>query len=201
MKIVLATNNTGKIEEFRKALHAQSIELFLQSAFNVSDIEETGLSFIENALLKARHAAAISGYPTIADDSGLVVAALNGEPGIYSARYAGKPSNDQANIEKLLEKMREVPPSRRQAYFCCTLVYLRHPSDPVPVVCQKSWHGTILEKPRGERGFGYDPIFFVPTKNCSAAELSIEEKNKISHRGRATRQLVRMLKIISATAH
>jgi XTP/dITP diphosphohydrolase len=159
----------------------------------VPDAEETGLTFVENALLKARNAAAHTGLAAIADDSGIEVDALHGAPGIYSARYAGAGASDQANLEKLLAVLRDVPEAARTARFQCLLVYLRHADDPTPLICQGTWEGRILDAPRGENGFGYDPVFYVPTHDCTSAELPPEVKNALSHRGQALRKLVAAL--------
>jgi XTP/dITP diphosphohydrolase len=189
-KIVLATNNLGKVKEFQKLLNNFHCEIIPQSFFNIPEAEETGLTFIENALIKARHAAQLTGLPALADDSGLVIDALNGAPGIYSARYAGEKNNFAHNINKVLIELQNIPEEQRSAHFCCVLAYLKYPSDPLPIIAQGAWEGRILSAPRGMQGFGYDPIFFVPTHNCSAAELSSNEKNKISHRAQALQQLV-----------
>lgn len=193
MKVVLASGNKGKLNEFNKLLAPLDIEVLPQSEFNVSSIEETGLTFIENAILKARHASEISGLPAIADDSGLEVDALKGAPGIYSARYSGEDANDNANNQKLLRELSGVPAENRTARFQCVLVYLEHPADPTPIVCQGSWEGVILEAPAGEQGFGYDPLFWVPSKQCASAELDRDEKNRLSHRGKALGKLISKL--------
>ncbi|MDG4594971.1 MAG: RdgB/HAM1 family non-canonical purine NTP pyrophosphatase [Candidatus Contendobacter sp.] len=184
-KIVLATGNAGKLREFAAVLAELELEIMPQSAFNVPEADETGLTFIENALLKARNAALHTGLPALADDSGLVVDALGGAPGIRSARYAGPNADDRANIDKLLVELREVPLKRRTARFVCVLAWLRHPADPTPLICQGSWEGVILAEPRGANGFGYDPIFFVPGVQRTAAEMDPADKNRLSHRGRA----------------
>ncbi len=189
-RIVLASSNAGKVKEINQLLSNQLIQVIPQSEFNVPEIEETGLTFVENAILKARNAARHSGLPAIADDSGLEVDALNGAPGIRSARFAGPAATDQANNDKLLEQLKEVPEARRSARFQCLLVYLRHPADPTPLICQGSWEGRILFQPQGENGFGYDPLFFVPDHHCSSAQLRPELKNQLSHRGRALRELL-----------
>lgn len=193
MKIVLASHNEGKIVEFKSWMHDLSIELIPQSDFQISDIEETGLTFVENALLKARHAAEASGLPVIADDSGLSVPVLAYQPGIYSARYAGPKASNQQNIEKLLNALNAVPADKRHAYFYCVVVYLRHARDPVPVICQGRWSGMITLEPQGQQGFGYDPIFYVPSEKATAAELSLTRKNEISHRGQALKALTQQL--------
>jgi len=192
-KIVLASNNPGKVREFNALLAGHDIEVVPQSAFDVPEAEETGLTFVENALLKARNASRHTGLPAIADDSGLEVDALKGAPGIYSARYAGPDASDADNVAKLLADLQGIPEAERTARFQCLLVLLRHAEDPTPLICQGTWEGRILEAPRGENGFGYDPVFFVPTHDCSAAELPPEEKNRISHRGQALRCLVERL--------
>ncbi|MBK7541680.1 MAG: RdgB/HAM1 family non-canonical purine NTP pyrophosphatase [Candidatus Competibacteraceae bacterium] len=184
-KIVLATGNPGKVREFNAVLAGFDLEIVPQSDYGVPEVEETGLTFVENALLKARNAARHTGLPALADDSGLVVDALGGAPGIYSARYAGSGTDDRANIEKLLTELAGVPAGQRGARFVCALVLLRHPADPMPLICQASWEGAVLTEPRGAGGFGYDPIFFVPGERLSAAELKPAVKNRLSHRGRA----------------
>ena len=165
------------------------MEIVAQSALGVPEAEEIGLSFIENAILKARNAAALTGLPAIADDSGLEVDALDGAPGIHSARYAGTPADDQANLKKLLEAMRDVPDLGRSARFRCVIVYLKHAKDPAPLVTEGVWEGAILRAPKGTNGFGYDPVFLVPDRGCSSAELPPEEKNRLSHRGQALARL------------
>lgn len=191
--IILASSNAGKVREINQLLETLDFKVRPQSEFGVPDAEETGLTFVENAILKARNAAAHTGLPAIADDSGLEVDALHGAPGIYSARYAGVGASDQANLEKLLAVLREVPESGRTARFQCLLVYLRHAEDPTPLICQGTWEGRILFEPRGDNGFGYDPVFFVPTHNCASAELEPAVKNSLSHRGQALRKLVAAL--------
>jgi XTP/dITP diphosphohydrolase len=165
-----------------------------QSEYSVPDIEETGLTFVENALLKARNAAQHTGLPAIADDSGLEVDALDGAPGIYSARYAGEGASDEDNLLKLLDSLRDVDDARRSARFQCLMVYMRHATDPTPRIFQGTWEGRILHRPRGEHGFGYDPIFYVPGQQCASAELAPEVKNSLSHRGQALQQLVDSLR-------
>ena len=192
--MVLASSNTKKLAELQSLLNDLSWEVLPQSAFNIPDAVEDGASFIENAIIKARHAAQISGLPALADDSGLAVDALSGNPGIYSARFAGEHGNDAANNQKLLDVLLEVPEEKRTAQFHCVLVLMRHAQDPVPVVCHGVWHGRILFAPRGENGFGYDPLFWVPTHQRSSAELSAAEKNRISHRGQAMQMLLHALR-------
>ncbi|EIC19885.1 RdgB/HAM1 family non-canonical purine NTP pyrophosphatase [Thiorhodovibrio frisius] len=191
--VVLASNNAGKLREIEQLLQPDAVRLYAQAEFGIDSVEETGLTFVENAILKARHAAAGSGLPAIADDSGLEVDALKGAPGIHSARYAGPHADDQANCAKLLEALAEVPQGHRQARFQCLLVYLRHAEDPTPVICQGTWEGRILTELRGDQGFGYDPLFWVPGQNCSAAELDSGTKNALSHRGQALAQLLAAL--------
>lgn len=187
-RIVLASNNPGKLREIQ-ALAVGRPELLLQSDFAVPEVEETGLSFVENALLKARHAARYTGLPALADDSGLEVDALHGAPGIRSARYAHVGANDAENLQKLLQDLADIPEHRRRARFQCVVVYMEHAEDPTPLICQGTWEGRILTAPRGEHGFGYDPVFYVPTHHCSSAELPPAVKNSLSHRGKALRQL------------
>lgn len=186
-QIVLASGNQGKLREFTQLLAPLSIEILTQSELGVSEAAETGLSFIENAIIKARNACAQTGLPAIADDSGIEVDALHGAPGIYSARYAGEQATDSDNIEALLKALNGVPASERNARFQCVVVYMRHAKDPTPLICQGTWHGQILSEAAGDGGFGYDPVFFVPETDCSAAELSSQQKHAISHRGQAMR--------------
>ena len=195
-KIILASSNQGKLREIQQVLAHLGLQLLPQSEFNVSDAEETGLTFVENALIKARHASAISGLPALADDSGLEVDALQGRPGIYSSRYAGDMATDSDNIQKLLSDLADVPSPQRSARFQCVLVYLRHPEDPTPLIAQGSWEGFILEEARGQNGFGYDPIFYIPEHQRAAAELDTQTKNQHSHRARALQQLVSMLSAV-----
>lgn len=194
MRIVLATNNAGKLREFSELLRHLNAELVPVGAFSSIAADETGLSFIENAILKARHASQVSGLPAIADDSGLEVDALQGAPGIYSARYAGIGASDQQNRQRLLENLRGVDPVSRTARFRCALAYLRHAADPAPLVCQATWEGSIRTAPTGDGGFGYDPIFEVAAVGVSAAQLSATEKNRLSHRGKAIQLLLQELK-------
>jgi XTP/dITP diphosphohydrolase len=193
-RVVLASNNPGKVREIGQLLADQEIEVLPQSEFGIPEAEETGLTFVENAILKARHAAHLAGLPAIADDSGIEVDALNGAPGIYSARFAGKGASDADNLQKLLEELKDVPEAQRAARFQCLMVYMRHDADPTPLICQGTWEGRILFEPRGTGGFGYDPVFYVPTHDCASAELAPEEKNHLSHRGQAIRKLVVALK-------
>jgi XTP/dITP diphosphohydrolase len=192
--IVLASNNAGKVREINQLLESEQVRVIPQGQLGVSDVEETGLTFVENAILKARNAAAVSGLPAIADDSGIEVDALAGAPGIYSARFAGPGASDAENLQKLLEALAGTPQEERTARFQCLMVFMRHAEDPTPMICQGTWEGCILEAPRGENGFGYDPVFFVPTEGCSAAELESATKNRLSHRGQALGKLVRHLR-------
>ncbi|MCX2523941.1 RdgB/HAM1 family non-canonical purine NTP pyrophosphatase [Larsenimonas rhizosphaerae] len=191
--LVLASGNAGKLAEFSQLLLPLGLTICSQSEFGVSGAEETGLTFVENALLKARHASRQTGLPAIADDSGLAVDALSGAPGIYSARYAGPDSTDTDNNTRLLQALEDVPSGHRQARYWCVLVYLTHADDPVPLIVQRDWQGEILTSPRGAGGFGYDPLFYLPDHRCTAAELSKEDKNHNSHRGRAVRDLIGLL--------
>lgn len=193
-KVVLATGNAGKVRELASLLRDFGLDIVAQTELGVESAEETGLTFIENAILKARHAAAITGLPAIADDSGLAVDALGGAPGIYSARYAGVDASDRQNLEKLLVALNDVPDKQRQAQFHCVLVYLRHADDPTPLVFHGVWPGEITRAPAGEGGFGYDPIFYVPSEGKTAAELTREEKSAISHRGQALKQLLEAMR-------
>ena len=185
MDLVLASGNAGKLAELRQLLDGGPWRLRPQSEFDIGDAEETGLTFIENALLKARHASRATGLPALADDSGLCVDALDGAPGLYSARYGGVHGDAARNIERLLRELEGVPDADRTARFHCALVLLRHAGDPRPIVVEGSWAGRILQAPRGAAGFGYDPVFLDPENGCSAAELEPAIKNAISHRGRA----------------
>lgn len=188
-KIVLATGNQGKVREMADLLADFGFDVVAQSEFNVSEVAETGTTFIENAIIKARHAAKETGLPAIADDSGLEVDALDGAPGVYSARYAGEHATDQQNLTKLLNAMKDVPEAQRTARFHCVLVLMRHENDPTPLVCHGSWEGRILTEAHGSNGFGYDPIFFVPEDNCASAQLEPARKKQLSHRGQALKKL------------
>ncbi|CAM3162464.1 XTP/dITP diphosphatase [Vibrio neptunius] len=188
-KIVLATGNQGKVREMADLLADFGFDVVAQSEFNVSEVAETGTTFIENAIIKARHAAKETGLAAIADDSGLEVDFLKGAPGIYSARYAGEGASDQQNLEKLLDAMQGVPQEQRTARFHCVLVLMRHELDPTPLVCHGKWEGRILTEAQGDNGFGYDPVFFVPEDNCASAELEPTRKKQLSHRGKALKQL------------
>lgn len=193
-KIVLASSNTGKVREFNELLAGSAIEVVPQTVYGVPDIEETGLTFVENAILKARNAAQHTGLPAIADDSGLEVDALDGAPGIYSARYAGEGASDEDNLLKLLDALKDTADAERGARFQCLMVYMRHGADPTPHIVQGSWEGTILRAPRGDNGFGYDPVFYVPEQDCSSAQLAPEVKNRLSHRGQALSRLIALLR-------
>jgi len=193
MKVVLASNNKGKLRELGELLAEQDIQVVPQREFDIPDAVEDGLSFVENAIIKARHASALSGLPAIADDSGLEVDALQGEPGIRSARYAGDDAEDADNNRKLLAALADNSGADRRARFQCVMVYMRHSKDPTPLICQGTWEGRILDKPRGDNGFGYDPLFWVPGEQASAAELPAEIKNAQSHRGQALRCLLHKL--------
>lgn len=192
-RVVLASGNAGKVREINQLLSGLALTVVPQTELGVPEIAETGLTFVENAIIKARNAARHTGLPAIADDSGLEVDALRGAPGIYSARYAGRRATDQENVTKLLMVLAGTPEAERTARFQCLLVYLAHADDPTPVICQGSWEGQILTQERGENGFGYDPIFWVPSQHCSAAELEATVKNRLSHRGQALAQLVAAL--------
>lgn len=191
-QIVLASGNKGKLAEFEQMLSAYGVTVLPQNHFNVGEVAETGTTFVENAIIKARHAAQVTGLAAIADDSGLEVDLLQGAPGIYSARYAGDKANDQDNVLKLLDALKDYP-APRSARFQCVLVYMRHGADPSPLICQASWEGQIAFEQRGTHGHGYDPIFIPEHQKLSAAELSSDEKNALSHRGKALAQLLAMM--------
>ena len=191
--VVLATGNPGKLREMRTILKHMPWEILPQSEFDCPEAIEDGLSFVENAIKKARHACAFTGLASIADDSGLEVDVLLGAPGIYSARYAGEGASDEDNLQKLLVAMKDVPEEKRTARFRCVMVYMRHKNDPSPLICDGSWKGRISTRKQGENGFGYDPVFYVPTHDCSSAQLSAEQKNALSHRGQALRALAEKL--------
>lgn len=192
-RLVLASSNAGKLREFHSLLADFGFEVVRQADLGVTDADETGLSFVENALLKARHASQTTGLAALADDSGLVVDALGGQPGIYSARFAGQPTHDAANNAKLLEALKNVPTEQRTAHFYCCIVLVRHPTDPIPLIAQANWDGIILNTPQGQQGFGYDPLFYLPPQGCTAAELEVGEKNRLSHRGQALQRLRALL--------
>lgn len=194
MHIVIASSNRGKVSELQTLFAPLGFKLRPQSDYDMTDCEETGLTFIENAIIKARHATEKSGLPALADDSGLVIPALEGEPGIYSARYAGVPSNSDANIEKVLSKLQGH--QARFAYFYCVLVLMQHSNDPVPLIAEGKWEGEIAASKAGENGFGYDPIFYLPERGATAAQLNEAEKNTISHRARAFKRLKQQLETL-----
>lgn len=190
MRVVLATGNRGKLREFAAMLAPLGIELLPQSALGIASVAETGATFVDNALIKARHAAGAASLPALADDSGLEVDELNGEPGVHSARYAGESADDAANVRKLLARLANVPRERRGASFRCALALVRSAGDPHPLVCEAAWRGCIALQPAGTDGFGYDPVFFVEELGRTAAQLEADEKNLRSHRGQALRKLV-----------
>jgi XTP/dITP diphosphohydrolase len=192
-KFVLASGNAGKIREIQALVASHDVQILPQSDFDVPEVAETGLTFVENAILKARQASRFSGLPAIADDSGLEVDALMGAPGVFSARFAGEGASDEANNAKLLASLEGTPDDERGARFRCVMVFMRHPDDPSPVIGQGVWEGSILHAPCGGNGFGYDPLFWVPTHRCASAELSAEQKNQLSHRGGAVRSLLAQL--------
>jgi XTP/dITP diphosphohydrolase len=188
--IVLASNNQGKLKEFHTLFSSTDVDIVSQKKYEIDDADETGLSFIENAIIKARHACEKTGLAAIADDSGLAIDYLQGAPGIYSARYAGTHGDDKANNRKALSALSNIPAEQRGARFVCALAFMRHANDPTPIVCQASWEGVIAEKESGDNGFGYDPLFFLPEYGCSSAELTKETKNSISHRAKALQLLL-----------
>lgn len=191
MKIVFASENEGKIKELNTLLSDFNLEVIPQNELGVTSIPEVGLTFVENAILKARHASYATALPALADDSGLEVMALNGKPGVYSSRYAGSKASSKDNITKLLNELQTIPVGKRQASFYCALVFLLHAEDPTPLICFGQWEGTILSEPQGTHGFGYDPIFFDDKIGLSAAELDPQTKNQLSHRGKALRLLLK----------
>ena len=197
-KIILASGNAGKVREIDQLLEGLSLKVLPQSDFDVPEIEETGLTFIENAILKARNAAHHTGLPAIADDSGIAVDVLQGRPGIYSARFAGLGASDEENLLKLIDMIKPFPEEQRTARFICAMVYIRHEHDPVPIIAQGIWEGQLVTEPKGENGFGYDPVFYVASQQCTSAELPPGVKNKLSHRGQALKQLlIKLNKIYS----
>lgn len=193
MKLVLASGNAGKLKELQAMLADLPLQIVPQAELGVGDVPETGLTFVENALIKARHACDVTGLPALADDSGLIVDALDGAPGLYSARYAGSPTNDAANNAKLLDALRDVPAERRTARFYAVIVLLRHANDPQPLICEGSWEGRIIDELRGSNGFGYNPVFLDPLHGLTAAEMEPSLKNSISHRAIALQQLKQRL--------
>ena len=192
-EVVLASGNAGKIKELSQLLLQANLTVVSQSDLNVPEVEETGLSFVENAIIKARNASQHTGLPAIADDSGLEVDALNGAPGIYSARYAGAAATDADNNEKLLKALQAVPEQNRTARFRCSLVYLRHATDPSPLIAEGHWEGRIVNTLQGNKGFGYDPVFYIPDLQCTAAQLTRERKSQLSHRATALKVLLNLI--------
>lgn len=195
--LVIATGNTGKLKEIQHILAPWQWQVHSQKEFQVSDADETGLSFVENAIIKARHACAHTGMPALADDSGLEVDALQGAPGIYSARYSGVDATDARNNAQLLEALCDVPAAQRTARFQCVMVLMRHAADPTPLICQGTWEGRIVLASAGENGFGYDPLFWVESHNCTSAQLDSATKNRISHRGQALLKLAEAMQASS----
>jgi XTP/dITP diphosphohydrolase len=192
-KLVLASSNPGKLRELSALLKDSDYQIIPQADFNVPEVAETGTTFVENAIIKARHAAQHTDCPAVADDSGIVVDALNGEPGVYSARFAGNNASDDANNALLVEKLRSIPEAKRSARYQAVIVYMRNAADPSPIICEGSWEGRIVLEAKGSGGFGYDPYFYLPEYGCTSAELSADEKNRISHRGQALRLLLERL--------
>jgi len=192
-KLVIASNNPGKLREIDRILQPLGLEVLPQSAFNIPEVDEPYCTFIENCLTKARHASELAGLPALADDSGICIDALNGAPGVYSARFAGEPKSDQRNNEKMIELLKHE--TNRKAHYYCVIILVRHPHDPQPIIAEGSWHGEIIDTPRGDGGFGYDPYFLVPGFNQTGAELPADVKNGMSHRGKALAELVTKLKL------
>ena len=192
-QLVLASGNPGKLRELSAILDDLGYQLHAQAEFDVPEVPETGTTFVENAIIKARHAAALTGLPALADDSGIEVDALDGAPGVYSARFAGADADDAANNALLVDKLRDVPPAERNARYRAVIVFMRHAGDPSPLICEGSWEGMIQLEPVGSGGFGYDPYFFLPEQGCTSAQLSASEKNRLSHRGAALQELKRKL--------
>jgi XTP/dITP diphosphohydrolase len=192
-KLVVASSNPGKLRELAQLFDGLDYQLYPRSEFGVAEVPETGTTFVENAIIKARNAAQHTGFAAIADDSGIEVDALNGEPGVYSARFAGADASDEANNALLVEKLRSVPEQQRSARYRAVIVYMRNAADPSPIICEGSWEGSIILEPRGQGGFGYDPYFYLADQGCTSAELSAELKNQLSHRGQALRELIEKL--------
>jgi XTP/dITP diphosphohydrolase len=192
-QLVLASGNPGKLRELSAILGELGYQLHAQSEFDVEEVAETGTTFVENAIIKARHAAALTGLPALADDSGIEVDALDGAPGVYSARFSGADADDAANNALLVDKLRDIPATQRTARYRAVIVLMRHAADPSPLICEGSWEGMIQLEPAGEGGFGYDPYFFLPDRGCTSAQLSASEKNRLSHRGAALEELKRKL--------
>jgi XTP/dITP diphosphohydrolase len=193
-KIVLASGNAGKVREINKLFIGSGIEVIPQTDLNVPEVPETGTTFVENAIIKARHAAEVTGLPAISDDSGIEVDALDSRPGVYSARYAGENANDEKNNNLMLKELQGIPEAERTARYQCLIVFMRSHTDPVPIITQGGWEGRILETPQGDGGFGYDPIFYVPTHNCSGGELALDVKNTLSHRAIALNAMLEEFK-------
>ena len=191
-KLVLASNNPGKLREFAQMLVQLDFEVLPQAHFNVPEAEEPHFTFVENALAKARHAARLTGLPAMADDSGICISALGGEPGVHSARYAGEPKSDERNNRKMIADL--AGQADRRAHYVCVLVFVHHADDPQPVIAEGEWHGEIVDTPQGENGFGYDPYFRVPEKGCTVAQMAADDKNAMSHRGKALRKLMEQLR-------
>ncbi|MFV2031895.1 MAG: RdgB/HAM1 family non-canonical purine NTP pyrophosphatase [Gammaproteobacteria bacterium] len=194
-KLVLASGNQAKLKELSSLLEALGYQLYPQAHFGVPEVPETGATFVENAIIKARNAAQHTGLAALADDSGIEVDALNGAPGVYSARFSGADATDDSNNALLVEKLRDIPSDQRTARYRAVIVYMRHAGDPSPIICEGCWGGLIQLEPAGEGGFGYDPYFYLPDQGCTSAELSAEEKNRLSHRGQALRQLLESLSL------
>jgi len=192
-KLVLASGNSGKLRELSALLDKSQYTVIPQSEFNLPDVAETGTTFVENAIIKARHAAEYTGHAALADDSGIVVDALNGEPGVNSARFSGSHASDESNNALLVEKLGSVPEAQRSARYQAVIVYMRNAADPSPIICEGSWEGIIILEAKGSGGFGYDPYFYLPDYGCTSAELSADEKNRVSHRGQALRLLLEKL--------
>jgi XTP/dITP diphosphohydrolase len=192
-KLVVASSNPGKLRELLQLFASTEYELFPQSEYSVPEVAETGTTFVENAIIKARNAAQHTGFAALADDSGIEVDALDGAPGVYSARFAGAGASDAENNALLVEKLYSVPDSQRRARYRAVIVFMRNSADPSPLICEGSWEGEIILEPRGNGGFGYDPYFYLPDQGCTSAELSAEHKNKLSHRGQALRKLIRRM--------
>ena len=197
-KIILATGNLNKVREISASLKGSSIEIMPQSMFNVPDADETGTTFVENAIIKARNCSAHTGEAAMADDSGIGVDALGGAPGVHSARYSGEHANDEKNTALLLRNMEDVPDGKRTARYWCVMVYMRSASDPTPIICQASWEGIIIREKRGTNGFGYDPVFLIPELGKTAAEVSLEVKNSMSHRAKAIKMMTERLREMHA---
>lgn len=197
--IVLATGNKHKVKEINDILQTINLTVVPQNSLQVTEAPETGTTFVENAIIKARNAALQTGLPALADDSGIEVDALNGEPGVYSSRYSGANATDQSNLNKLIENIREIDPAKRTARYWCVMVFMKHAKDPTPIICQACWKGKLITEPKGTNGFGYDPIFWIEDRKATAAEISLEEKNSLSHRAQALKLLLEKLKVVYHT--